>query len=105
MALKIRKHYFTDDGTFGDAREILILDTSNFTPQEWWWIEETSDSDRLRMATTVYVRAWLRNNYRYTDNMLPCQYCNFTDDETVDSGYIWMTCDADDDNGCDWGNR
>lgn len=109
MALKIRKHYFTEDGTYGDALEIVILDTSNFTPEEWEWVEETSDSDRLRMAITAFVRSFYRIRNK-SESGLPCQHCHFVEESDTDCGFVWMGCEADESDGdigegCDWGNR
>jgi len=103
MALKIRKHYFTDDGTYGDAREMIILDTSNFTPEEWEWVEEASDGERVRIAITCYVRSFYRIRNE-SESGLPCEHCCFVEESDTESGYVWITCYADDDNGCDWGN-
>lgn len=104
MALKIRKHYFTDDGTYGDAQEMIILDTSNFTPEEWAWVEEASDDERVRIAMTCFVRSFYRKRNE-SESGLPCEHCCFVEESDTDCGYVWIMCDADDDNGCDWGNR
>ncbi len=103
MALNIRKHYFAEDGSYGDAREIAILDTSNFTPEEWAWVEEASDNGRVRIAITCFVRSFYRIRNE-SESGLPCQHCCFVEESDTDSGYVWMTCEGDND-GCDWGNR
>jgi len=99
-----KKYYFTTDGTYGSANNMVIIDTSNFTPEEWEWIEQSTDTDRQRMASLVGIRVWYRKNHRHDDVNLPCKFCHFVEDETTECGYVWITCDADDDNGCDWGN-
>jgi hypothetical protein len=103
MALTPKQHYFAEDGTYGDALEIVILPTRNFTHEEWQWIETTSSSDRVRMAITCFVRSF----YREQDESewgLPCRYCHFVEESDTECGYVWMVCEADDDGGCDWGN-
>lgn len=47
------KHYFTSDGTFGDASDILIVDTSNWTESDWSRIDECSDNDRKDIADII----------------------------------------------------
>lgn len=104
MALLPIKHYFTEDGTYGDALAMVVLPTRNFTYEEWEWIDATADSDRMRMAITCFVRSFYRERNGH-DSGLPCEHCHFTEDETTDSGYVWIVCGADRDGGCDWGNR
>lgn len=103
MALNINKHYFTDDGTYGDARGLITLDTRNFTPEEWAWVEEASDGERVRIAITCFVRSFYRIRNE-SESGLPCMHCHFVDESDTDCGYVWITCDANADNGCDWGN-
>jgi hypothetical protein len=50
--------YFTDDGTYGDARGLIIANTETWTDEDWRRIEEASDNDRI---TVAYEIAQLRN--------------------------------------------
>jgi len=54
------------------------------------------------------VRKFYRDRYDYTETMLPCAHCIFTDEPDSESGYVWITCEADNMNnnpdGCNWGN-
>lgn len=109
MALNIHKHYFTYDGTYGDSNALIVINTRNFTPEEWDWIEGCSDSDRQRMAITCFVRSFYRIANE-SESGLPCEHCHFVDESDIDCGYAWMGCGADKSNGdigdgCDWGNR
>lgn len=49
------KAYFTDDGTFGSANdgEIIILNTDNFTDDDWDDINECPDSIRMALAQEI----------------------------------------------------
>ena len=109
MTLNIHKHYFTDEGTYGDASALIILDTRNFTPEEWAWVEGCSDNARQRMAITCFVRSFYRKRDE-SESGLPCEHCCFLDEPDTDSGYVWMGCGAgiingDIGYGCEWGNR
>ncbi len=48
-------HYFAEDGNYGDASNLEVLDTSNWTQDEWQEVEEASDSTR------VYIAAYIAN--------------------------------------------
>jgi hypothetical protein len=103
-------YYFAQDGTYGDTLDIVILPTRNFTYEEWEWIETASDSDRVRMAITCFVRSFCRG-WRHlavaskdTESGLPCKYCHFEEEPDTECGYVWIMCEADDEGGCDWGN-
>jgi len=43
------KHYFAADGSYGDA-QIIVVDTSDWSQDEWDIIENCSDSERLDIA-------------------------------------------------------
>ncbi len=49
------KSYFTDDGTYGSADDgkIVILNTENFTEDDWDDLEECSDSIRMALAQEI----------------------------------------------------
>ena len=49
------KSYFTDDGTHGSADDgkIVILNTENFTEDDWDDLEECSDSIRMALAQEI----------------------------------------------------
>lgn len=104
-----QQYYFTGDGSYGQADQVQVLDMDFVTPQEWKWIEQATDSDRIRMAITAFVRSFYRERDGIGERGLPCQHCHFVSDDTTESGFVWITCDADtqdnDPNGCDWGNR
>ena len=44
------KVFVTSDGTWGDANDLFIFDTTNWTDEQYEEFSETSDSDRLRLA-------------------------------------------------------
>lgn len=54
--LKIEGHgesYFAEDGNYGDAAGMVVIDTSHFTAEDWVAIEDASDYDRVAAALEV----------------------------------------------------
>ena len=47
------KSYFALDGSYGDATEILIVDTDDWTPEEWDAINYATDDERSDMAQAI----------------------------------------------------
>ena len=45
--------YFTQDGTYGDAEDILVVDTTNWTEDDWERVGEVPDSIRLLTAYNI----------------------------------------------------
>lgn len=43
-------HYFATDGNYGDSAGMVLLDTSDWTDEQWDEIEEASDYDRVNVA-------------------------------------------------------
>jgi hypothetical protein len=41
------KYYFADDGNYGDAEGLLVVDDNDFSTAEWEVIETAHDSERL----------------------------------------------------------
>lgn len=42
--------YFTNDGTYGDANKMVIVDTTHWSDVDWYNIDQSSDSERLHIA-------------------------------------------------------
>ena len=51
-----QQHYFSDDGNYGDAYDIGVFDTTNWTDIDWHLIEEATDSQRLSIARNINNR-------------------------------------------------
>lgn len=47
--------YFAADGSFGDAGDLVVIDTTNFTDADWAAIEEASDLRRKSLAEFAAV--------------------------------------------------
>ena len=47
--------YFAEDGSYGDAKNLRIIDTSNFTKEEWEQIDNASDVLRHKLAFVIYM--------------------------------------------------
>lgn len=47
--------YFTNDGTFGSADDgdIVVLDVSRFTEEDWDDIDECPDATRMALAKEI----------------------------------------------------
>ena len=51
--------YFASDGSFGSTDQlIIVMDTTNWTEQDWQDIEEASDSERASVAHEIAQRHW-----------------------------------------------
>jgi hypothetical protein len=48
------KHYFATDGNYGDAEDILVIDSDLFTNEDWINISEELDYHRAELAQTIY---------------------------------------------------
>jgi hypothetical protein len=46
-------HYFADDGNYGDANGLVVIDTALFTDEDWTLIEEASDWQRASIARDI----------------------------------------------------
>ena len=44
------KYYFADDGNYGDAENLLVVDGAMFSAAEWEEIETAHDSERLEIV-------------------------------------------------------
>lgn len=46
-------HYFSDDGNYGEADKLVVIETSSWDENDWDEIEETPDWDRPRVAKII----------------------------------------------------
>ena len=46
-------HYFAADGSFGSADELVIVDTSTWTEEDWTEIEESLEFQRPYVASAI----------------------------------------------------
>ena len=46
-------HYFSDDGNYGMADGLVIIETSSWNDSDWVEIEETSDENRPKAAEII----------------------------------------------------
>jgi hypothetical protein len=46
-------YYFAEDGNYGDANNLLVVDGDIFTPEQWQEIEDSTDTTRLEYARSV----------------------------------------------------
>lgn len=49
-------HFFSNDGSYGDADGILVVDTDTWTDEDWRDINDASDSTRLDIAKDIAER-------------------------------------------------
>jgi hypothetical protein len=49
-------HYFALDGNYGNADGIVLVETDDFSVEEWLEIEEASDNERANMAVEIATR-------------------------------------------------
>lgn len=46
-------HYFAPDGSYGDATDIVIVHTDNWTSKDWDEIMDSSDDSRIHIARQI----------------------------------------------------
>lgn len=46
-------HYFAKDGNYGDALGLVVVDTSEWTEQDWVLIDEAMDDERPEIAEQI----------------------------------------------------
>jgi hypothetical protein len=49
-------HYFAQDGGYGTATNLRILDTSEWTIKDWEKIENATDADRVIVALQLATK-------------------------------------------------
>ncbi len=43
-------HYFATDGNYGNAENLIIIDTTDWTEDEWDIIDQSPENDRTKIA-------------------------------------------------------
>ena len=46
-------HYFASDGSYRDAEGIIVVDTTDWTEDEWSLINDAPDSERAAVAAQL----------------------------------------------------
>jgi hypothetical protein len=46
-------HYFAEDGNYGSAEGLIVVDSSTFTEEEWEEIDSLPDNDRILFVQEV----------------------------------------------------
>ena len=46
-------HFFSNDGSYGDAKGILIVDTDQWSEEDWRDIDDACDMTRLAIAKEI----------------------------------------------------
>lgn len=49
-------HYFSPDGNFGDANGLIIVETTDWTDNDWVDLEEARDYERPQAAEAISER-------------------------------------------------
>jgi hypothetical protein len=47
------RYYFTEHGDYGSAQDMVILDTTNWTSEDWDLVSDCTDSVRRGVALLV----------------------------------------------------
>lgn len=53
--------YFAADGNYGNAIDLVVVDTEDFTELDWQAIDEAGDSERNEVAIKISERIDLTN--------------------------------------------
>lgn len=62
--------YFGKDGNYGDAENIVIVDTSDWTEDDWQMIDEAGDTDRASVALGIANRSKVAWSSTLTERMI-----------------------------------
>jgi hypothetical protein len=46
----VSKSYFSEKGTYGPAKDLIVLDTTDWQPEMWREIEDAPERDRVSLA-------------------------------------------------------
>jgi len=49
----LQYHYFAEDGNYGDATNLVTLETTDFTNDDWELMGIAPESDRLALAYAI----------------------------------------------------
>lgn len=60
--------YFASDGSYGDAENMVVLDTSNWTNSEFEILDWAQDEERAELA--VEIDWWLATGYVRDNSIL-----------------------------------
>ncbi len=52
----MNEHYFAKDGNYGDSFGLVVVDTSEWTEQDWVLIDEAMDDERPEIAQQISER-------------------------------------------------
>lgn len=53
--------YFAEDGSFGSASQIVVIDTSAWTEHDWELIDNASDAERVYVAREIGERHYVEH--------------------------------------------
>lgn len=56
MSILDNRTYFTADGSYGEAKGLVILPTENWTEAEWDEVSNMGDSERFEFATMLHTK-------------------------------------------------
>lgn len=48
--------YFATDGNYGSAEDLLLLDVSNWTADDWQEVDDAGDNERVNVALAISER-------------------------------------------------
>lgn len=57
-----KHYYFAADGSYGSG-DIVVVDTTNWSPEEWEIVENATDGERMSIAYQVSVNATPADNW------------------------------------------
>lgn len=75
--------YFADDGSYGDAKDLLITDTSSWTSAMWDVIEHSTDSERVLLASHFVneEHRFDKTEWDFDGNHKVCDTCELRPDD------------------------
>lgn len=49
-------HYFTEDGSYGSAKRLVRIVTTDWSDDDWQQVEEATDSERRSVAISIETK-------------------------------------------------
>jgi hypothetical protein len=87
------KTYFAEDGNYGNAESMTVVDTDNWTDEDWEVIDESLDSERPWVAELIARKhgakrwqVWYRDHE--TGSRMPLDYAPIFQTEAEAEAYL-----------------
>jgi hypothetical protein len=59
------KHYFSTDGNYGDATDLFVCETDEWTEEDWERLDYAHDWERPEVAKSIHLDCLVRRLSRF----------------------------------------